>query len=105
MNLEAMIGGIAGCLDENGAIEYCKFKGNIIVNIKFWDDRTLQPRIGGIVGTIYSGKQTNNTSTGTIDVSNLNPDVSWWSWFVTYHHNQRAYCGKIVGSPVVSPLS
>lgn len=105
VNLEAMIGGIAGCLDENGAIEYCKFKGNIIVNIKFWDDRTLQPRIGGIVGTIYSGKQTNNTSTGTIDVSNLNPDVSWWSWFVTYHHNQRAYCGKIVGSPVVSPLS
>ena len=105
VNLEAMIGGIAGCLDENGVIEYCKFKGNIIVNIKFWDDRTLQPRIGGIVGTIYSGKQTNNTSTGTIDVSNLNPDVSWWSWFVTYHHNQRAYCGKIVGSPVVSPLS
>lgn len=102
---EAMIGGIVGCLDENSTVSGCKFYGTIVVNVNLWDDRTFQPRIGGIVGMLYSGQQTNNTSSGSINVDNLNPDVSWWEWFVTYHHNQRAYCGQIVGNPVVNPLS
>lgn len=97
---EAMIGGIVGCLDENSTVSGCKFYGTIVVNVNLWDDRTLQPRIGGIVGMLYSGQQTNNTSSGSINVDNLNPDVSWWEWFVTYHHNQRAYCGTFVGNPV-----
>lgn len=105
ISYEAKIGGIVGYLDENGDVIRCKFRGNIVVDFKLWDDRTLQPCIGGIVGDLLSGTQTNNTSTGSINVDNLNPDVSWWSWFVTYHHNQRAFCGQIVGNPVVNPLS
>ena len=102
---EAMIGGIAGCLDENSTVSSCRFNGNIVVYANDWDDRDFQPRIGGIVGMLYSGTQNNNTSTGSINVDNLNPDVSWWAWFVTYHHNQRAYCGQIVGNSVVNPIS
>lgn len=102
---EAMIGGIVGCLDEGGMVRYCKFNGNITVDFQLWDDQNLQPYIGGIIGMIYSGQQTNNTSTGSLNVDNLNPDVSWWAWFVTYHHNQRAYCGQIVGNSVVNPIS
>lgn len=55
ISYEAKIGGIVGYLDENGDVIHCKFRGNIVVDFKLWDDRTLQPCIGGIVGDLLSG--------------------------------------------------
>ena len=91
------IGGIVGQLSDGGTIRDCTFSGVLRVDVKDWENRTLQPYLGGIVGYMTTGSQSGNNVTGTLNYDNLNPDVSWWSWFVTYHHNQQLYCNTIVG--------
>ena len=91
------IGGIAGSGDE-AKISECVVSAKIIISVKDWESRTYQPYVGAVVGSMYKGTVSgNNTSNAIIDKSNLNPDVSWWSWFVTYHFNQQEYVKSDVG--------
>lgn len=83
------MGGIAGYC-QGGSITNCTFNGLIHIYVKDWDSRNYQPYIGGIAGFKESGaKITNCTFAGIFEIDCLNPDVSWWSWFVTHHFNQQ----------------
>ena len=85
------IGGIAGDA-EFCAITNCVVTSEITISIKDWESRTYQPRVGTVVGNLYQGTISRNTTTdAVINANNLNADVSWWSWFVTYHFNQKEY--------------
>lgn len=89
-----------------GRMYYGKIRGcdiNVAVNVAYkeWDSRTYQPYVGGFVGNLIGGDFDDlyygNTPISP-DVSNLNEDVTWWSWG-TKHFNQKLYCAKYVGNP------
>lgn len=85
------IGGIAGSGDR-ATISGCVVTAEITISIKDWESRTYQPYVGTVVGSLYQGTISGNTTTdAVINANNLNADVSWWSWFVTYHFNQQEY--------------
>ncbi len=88
------IGGIVGYCAK-GKVDSCTFKGTVRVVCKFWDSHTLQPHIGGIAGARTSSVIfTNNRSTGTLNVDNLNADVRW-GIFKTKRFNQRGHVAEI----------
>ncbi len=92
------VGGLVGL--NRGDIRYSKCYGLV----KFYTDalcesRILQPRMGLIIGTNY-GTFIGCQSFNDVNTSGLK-DVSWtegslW-WKKTYHHNQKEYCGNMVG--------
>lgn len=87
------LGGIAGEVSD-GTVKNCKYYGSIYVedSAKDWENQSLQPYIGAIVGHLISGSQTGNTiSGGPFDYSNLNANVTW-GIFGIYKHNQQQYC-------------
>ena len=85
------IGGIAGSGDY-ATISGCVITAEITISVKDWESRTYQPYVGTVVGSLYQGTISGNTTTdAVINANNLNSDVSWWSWFVTYHFNQQEY--------------
>lgn len=83
------IGGIVGYF-ENGRIEECTFSGEILIYVKDWESRTYQPYVAQIAAYKNGGSYGSNYSSGTVNVDNLNPDVTWKELlFVTKHFNQR----------------
>lgn len=84
------IGGIVGFF-ESGLVSECIVSGTITISVKDWESRSYQPYVGGIAGfKEENGFLTKNTYKGTLNVENLNADVSWWAWFKTHHFNQQA---------------
>ena len=92
------IGGIVGYF-ESGLVSNCNFSGSITIVEKDWESRSYQPYVGGIAGWRgTNGFLTMNTYPGTVDVENLNPDVSWWAWFKTHHFNQQGNVNELANT-------
>lgn len=89
------IGGIVGNF-EKGLVSNCSFSGSIKIIEKDWESRSYQPYVAGIAGWKgTNGFLTANSYPGTVDVTNLNPDVSWWAWFKTHHFNQQGNVSEL----------
>lgn len=89
------IGGIVGYF-EKGLVSNCSFSGSIKIIEKDWESRSYQPYVAGIAGWKgTNGFLTANSYPGTVDVTNLNPDVSWWAWFKTHHFNQQGNVSEL----------
>lgn len=97
------IGGLVGGMFY-GKILGCEVNVAVKVEYKKWDSRTYQPYVGGLIGYLSGGNFYDiywGNAPISPDVSNLNKDVTWWSWG-TKHFNQQKYCAKYVGNPAIN---